>query len=97
MLKKNNLNPLKILGAFPFFEIIYRFFYARALRVLRKSLEDIEGIHDVYLTSDTKSKDFIFGVSDYNIFVLVQNHGHPKKTIRAIRAKIKKSKINSEP
>lgn len=95
MLKKSNLNPLKILGAFPFFEIIYRFFYARSLRILKKSLGDIEGIEDVYLTSDTKSKDFIFGVSDYNIFVLNKNHGHPKRSIREIRKKIKKSRIST--
>lgn len=81
---------LRVLGTFPFFEIIYRFFYARSLRILRKSLQDIEGIHDVYLTSDTKSKDFVFGVSDYNLFVIVKNHGHPKRTLKEIRRKIKK-------
>lgn len=86
---------LRVLGTFPFFEIIYRFFYARSLRILRKSLQDIDGIHDVYLTSDTTSKDFVFGVSDYNIFVIVKNHGHPKKTLKEIRNKIKKSRTTS--
>lgn len=84
-----------MLAAFPFFEIIYRFFYARSLRILRKSLKEIEGVHDVYLTSDIKSKDFVFGISDYNLFVLVKNHGHPKRTLREIRAKIKKSTTTS--
>lgn len=86
---------LRVLGTFPFFEIIYRVFYARSLRILKKSLRSIEGIHDVYLTSDTKSKDFVFGVSDYNLFVIVKNHGHPKRTLKEIRRKIKKSRTTS--
>lgn len=92
-MKKQNLIAAicKLFSYIPFFKLVLRFFYLKALNILKNKYLNDHDIRDILLTSQTNSKSFTYGQSDYNILVIVSNDCHPKKVLSDIRQFIKKN------
>lgn len=65
------------------------------MRLFTDKIRKNNSVVDVLLTSDIKSKDFMYGQSDYNILVIVKNHCHPKSELKVIRNTLKENFITS--
>lgn len=88
-LNKNYL--LKRLSYIPLGKLILKFGYQRAIRQLDHILEDHQDVLvDIFLISNIQSRDFIYGISDLNIFFVVKDDSHPKKILRELRIVISK-------
>ena len=75
----------------PFVESLLKLIYGHALKVLKNEFTFHTEITDILLTSKPKSKNFIYGHSDFNILIIVHDNCHPKGVLNEFRAFLKKS------
>lgn len=76
---------IRILSYLPFTQFIFKIFYGLVLNKLRDEFSGHEEVKDIILTSDTTSPDFIYGLSDLNFLIIVENEFHPKKVLTEFR------------
>lgn len=85
------IKTFRILTYLPFVKIIIKIFYDSALIKLKREYQANPQIIDILLTSNPKSKNFIYGHSDFNILIIVANNCHPKTILNEMRGFLKKS------
>ncbi len=76
---------IRLLSYIPFIKSLYQIFYLRAIQKIKIRFEDSPEVEDILLTSNIKSKDFIFGTSDLNFLIIVDNDCHPKAILNDFR------------
>ncbi len=70
---------------FPILKDFFKFFYFRGLRKIKNHYLNNPNIVDIILTSSLKSRNFIYGHSDFNFLIIVHNNYHPKKALNEFR------------
>jgi len=95
MPKQAALILIKFISLIPFFKTGLRIFYIYGMNNLKRFAKDQDDILDVIITSDTKSKDFNYGQSDYNLLIIVKNHSKPKQVLKIMRQKIRSNIITN--
>lgn len=95
MLKKWALLIIKIISIIPFFKSGLKVFYIYGLNKLKRFKEIYPEIVDIIITSDTESKDFNYGQSDYNLLIILENNSKPKTLLKKIRRKIRSNIITN--
>lgn len=92
-IKKSLGTFTKFLSYLPLMRIVFKVFYTQALKKIKTQYINQENIIDIYLTSNIYSKNFIYGQSDYNLLIIVDNQTHPKSVLKEIRSFIKSSPL----
>ena len=85
MVKKFLYLIIKILSWIPFFKLIIKTIYTHVQNKIKENFTNHQDILDIILTSNIKSKDFIFGQSDLNFLIIVNNDCHPKNVLNSFR------------
>ena len=78
-------NLILILCFIPFFRDLLRILYNFALKKVKAVTEHHTEIVDIFLTSNMKDQDFIYGSSDLDLIFVVENSSHPREILLNIR------------
>lgn len=78
-------NLFKLISYIPFVKYLLRWFYFEGLNRLKNQYINDPDVLDILLTSQLDSKSFHYGISDFNILIIVSNDCHPKKVLSEIR------------
>lgn len=95
IIKKFLLILIKFISLLPFIQSILQLFYLYGVKRLKKYALETAEILDIIITSDTTSKDFVYGQSDYNLLIIVSDQAHPKKILKQLRAFLKSHLITN--
>jgi hypothetical protein len=85
------ISILKLISYIPFMEYFFRIFYFSSLKKIKNQYAQNPDIKDIFLTTDMKSPNFLYGLSDLNVLIIVNNSCHPKKLLNEFRDFISKS------
>tara|TARA_B100001971_G_scaffold61895_1_gene56834 strand:+ start:31147 stop:32622 length:1476 start_codon:yes stop_codon:yes gene_type:complete len=88
-----NLQKLIIIYSsyFPFARFILKVLYLYSLRRFKRIIREYDEIRDVYLISKLHDKNFVFGLSDMNFVIVVDNDAYPKQILKELRKNLKNS------
>lgn len=84
-LKKLFIICLKIIMQLPLISFLLKRIYLKANKKVAAHFKMHESVVDIILTSQLDSKSFIYGQSDLNYLVIVNNESHPKVILNEFR------------
>lgn len=76
---------IQLLCYMPFGRFLIKSLYRYSLRSFRDYLKEVDNIKDIYLLSKMDDKNFIYGISDMNFVLVIENHAYPKAILKEIR------------
>ena len=85
MLYKLSLLAMRLIAHIPMGKSFLKYIYFRSLRKIKTHYAESEAITDIILTSNIKSKQFRYGLSDLNFLIIVNNNSHPKTILNQFR------------
>ena len=86
MFKQLVLKIVKFLTYIPFLKYLFKFFYLHSIKKIKNEFKGQNSVVDIILTSNLKSRDFVYGHSDLNFLIIVDNDCHPKAVLKDFRA-----------
>jgi len=88
-MKKIFIKLIQLISILPFAKSILSVFYFYSIKKIREHFQKHPHIKDIILTSDMSSSSFIYGLSDLNFLIIVENNIHPKIILNEFRDFIK--------
>lgn len=82
---------ITIVSAFPFARMILKGLYLLAIKGAANLREQHPEIVNILLMSNLDDKNFVYGQSDLNIVIIIQDNAHPKEALGRIRKSLRQS------
>lgn len=95
IIKKIALFLIKFISFIPFIKSFLRLFYLYGIARLKHHTQNRDEIIDVIITSNTKSRDFNYGQSDYNLLIIIKENARPKQILKELRRFLKNHLITN--
>lgn len=88
-MQKNIISLLISITSLPGLNLLSRIFYWLALRKVKEHFKKDDRIIDIIMTSNINGQEFVYGRSDYNLLILVDNESHPKTVLKDFKKLLK--------